>query len=77
MLLGLTCGDLGCDRIQILDCYTDPLGWKDRLVDSVNIAPLSKEASTGESLCKNIKDMAKLFSSIIELGKGLVILLLS
>ncbi|XP_041005741.1 elongator complex protein 5 [Juglans microcarpa x Juglans regia] len=58
--------------IQILDCYTDPLGWKDRLVDSGNITPLSKEASTGESLCKNIKDMAKLFSSIIELGKGLV-----
>ncbi|KAG2714992.1 hypothetical protein I3760_03G055400 [Carya illinoinensis] len=58
--------------IQILDCYTDPLGWKDRLVDSGNITSLSKEASTGESLCKNINDMAKLFTSIIELGKGLV-----
>ncbi|XP_062150593.1 elongator complex protein 5 isoform X1 [Alnus glutinosa] len=58
--------------IQILDCYTDPLGWKDRLVESGNIAHLYHEASSGASLCKNVKDMDKLFSSIIELGKGLV-----
>lgn len=58
--------------IQILDCYTDPLGWKDRLVESGNTAHLYNEASSGASLCKNVKDMDKLFSSIIDLGKGLV-----
>jgi hypothetical protein len=61
-------------RIQILDCYTDPLGWKDRLVESGNIAHLYNEASSGASLCKNVKDMDELFSSIIELGKGMVVL---
>jgi hypothetical protein len=52
-------------RIQILDCYTDPLGWKDRLVESGNIAHLYNEASSGASLCKNVKDMDELFSSTI------------
>lgn len=63
-------------RIQILDCYTDPLGWKDRLVESGNIAHLYSEASSGASLCKNVKDMDKLCTSIIELGKGVVYSLL-
>lgn len=61
-------------RIQILDCYTDPLGWKDRLVESGNTAHLYNEASSGASLCKNVKDMDKLFASIIDLGKGVVVL---
>ncbi|KAL4652102.1 hypothetical protein ACB092_01G208800 [Castanea dentata] len=58
--------------IEILDCYTDPLGWKDALLASENGGSLSNEASTGASLCRNVKDMDKLYSSIIELGKGIV-----
>ncbi|XP_050269766.1 elongator complex protein 5 isoform X1 [Quercus robur] len=58
--------------IEILDCYTDPLGWKDALLASGNGGSLSNEASTGASLCRNVKDMDKLYSSIIELGKGIV-----
>lgn len=60
-----------CCRIEILDCYTDPLGWKDALLASENGGSLSNEASTGASLCRNVKDMDKLYSSIIELGKGI------
>nr|POE67405.1 isoform 2 of elongator complex protein 5 [Quercus suber] len=58
--------------IEILDCYTDPLGWKDVLLASGNGGSLSNKASTGASLCRNVKDMDKLYSSIIELGKGIV-----
>ncbi|KAB1211204.1 Elongator complex protein 5 [Morella rubra] len=58
--------------IQILDCYTDPLGWKEKLVEPGNNVRISNEASIGVCLCKTVKDMDKLLSSIIELGKGLV-----
>ncbi|GLU01611.1 hypothetical protein SLE2022_189130 [Rubroshorea leprosula] len=58
--------------IQILDCYTDPLGWKFRLMDGGNIAELSSESSSTAILCKDVKDVDKLYSSIIEVGKGLI-----
>ncbi|GLT41147.1 hypothetical protein SLA2020_152320 [Shorea laevis] len=58
--------------VRILDCYTDPLGWKFRLMGVGNIRDLSCEASSTGILCKDVKDMNKLYSSIIELGKGLV-----
>ncbi|XP_057983570.1 elongator complex protein 5 isoform X2 [Malania oleifera] len=58
---------------QILDCYTDPLGWKDQLMRCGKISNISQEASTSTvSLCKDVRDVDKLFSSIIELGKGLI-----
>ncbi|KAL5581822.1 hypothetical protein UlMin_014264 [Ulmus minor] len=55
--------------IQILDCYTDPLGWKDGLLESGTVTKLPHEVS---HVCKNVKDVDKLFSTIIELGRGLV-----
>ncbi|XP_024028889.1 elongator complex protein 5 [Morus notabilis] len=51
---------LGSSR---LDCYSDPLGWKDGF---------SLETSNVASSCKNVKDVHKLLSTIIELGQGLV-----
>lgn len=62
-----------CYRIQILDCYTDPLGWKEKLVEPGNNVRISNEASIGVCLCKTVTDMHKLLSSIIELGKGMVV----
>lgn len=53
---------------QILDCYTDPLGWKDQ-VPGIHI---SQEASSIATLCKDVRDLEKLFSSIIVLGKGIL-----
>ncbi|XP_044468774.1 elongator complex protein 5 [Mangifera indica] len=54
--------------IQILDCYTDPLGWKVKL----NIEDLSQETSVLSTSCKDVRDLDNLYSSIIELGKVLV-----
>ncbi|GMN28097.1 hypothetical protein TIFTF001_001911 [Ficus carica] len=49
--------------IRILDCYSDPLGWKDGI---------SHGTSNVASSCNNVKDLHKLLSMIIELGQGLV-----
>ncbi|KAK6125217.1 hypothetical protein DH2020_041042 [Rehmannia glutinosa] len=56
---------------KVLDCYTDPLGWKSKLVESGNIGNLSPRSSVTVSLCKNVKDLDELLSSILELGKEL------
>ncbi|XP_057994769.1 elongator complex protein 5 isoform X2 [Hevea brasiliensis] len=57
--------------IQILDCYTDPLGWKGKLVESGNAMCISDEASSVTHLCKDVRDLDNLYSLILELGKGL------
>ncbi|OMO80221.1 Histone acetylation protein 2 [Corchorus capsularis] len=61
-------------RIQILDCYSDPLGWKDRLIEAGSFTALSHESSVSSTaiVFKNVKYMDKLYNSIIELGRGLV-----
>ncbi|XVF81958.1 hypothetical protein PTKIN_Ptkin16aG0004200 [Pterospermum kingtungense] len=60
-------------RIQILDCYNDPLGWKDKLMDTGNFTgKVSISGTANVNVFKDVKDMDKLYNSIIELGKGLV-----
>ncbi|KAH1072657.1 hypothetical protein J1N35_024985 [Gossypium stocksii] len=61
-------------QIQILDCYSDPLGWKDQLAGSRDFTALSNEAlvSSTAIVFREVKHMDKLYNSIIELGKGLV-----
>ncbi|KAF8399106.1 hypothetical protein HHK36_014972 [Tetracentron sinense] len=56
--------------IGILDCYSDPIGWKDRLLGCGSTSKLSPEART--TICKDVRDLKKLFYSILELGRGLV-----
>ncbi|KAH1073202.1 hypothetical protein J1N35_025530 [Gossypium stocksii] len=60
--------------IQILDCYSDPLGWKDQLARNRNFTALSSEALGSSTAIgfREVKHMDKLYNSIIELGKGLV-----
>ncbi|KAK1576389.1 hypothetical protein EZV62_005023 [Acer yangbiense] len=60
--------DVNHKWVRILDCYTDPFGWKERL----NVKEHSQEASTLSSFCKDVRDLDKLYSSIVELGKGLI-----
>lgn len=55
-----------------MDCYTDPLGWKDGLLGCGRSTSLSHEASNIASTCKNVKDVNKLLSTIIELGQGTI-----
>ncbi|ESW14203.1 hypothetical protein PHAVU_008G261300 [Phaseolus vulgaris] len=58
--------------IHILDCYTDPLGWKDKTRKSVNATDCSPQISLPTTSFKTVKDVDKLFSVITELGRGLV-----
>ncbi|KAI3946451.1 hypothetical protein MKX01_017667 [Papaver californicum] len=50
--------------LRILDCYSDPLGWKDE--DSVS------RLSSAETLCKNVRDLDGLFSEVFRLGKEMI-----
>ncbi|XP_076902752.1 elongator complex protein 5-like [Bidens hawaiensis] len=55
--------------LRVLDCYTDPLGWKQRLKD--HGAPLT-EAKLNVNICKDVRNLDGLFSLILALGKELV-----
>lgn len=50
--------------LRILDCYSDPLGWKDGSVGLVS--------NVGEKVCRDVRDLDQLLSSVLELGKGVV-----
>ncbi|XP_074381390.1 elongator complex protein 5 isoform X2 [Apium graveolens] len=52
--------------LRVLDCYTDPLGWKDQIPCSL------PSTSVSSSLCKDVKNLDRLLSSIFELGKGVI-----
>ncbi|XP_008788053.2 elongator complex protein 5 isoform X2 [Phoenix dactylifera] len=55
---------------RILDCFSDPLGWKDRLVDSASAEKsILKDSAT---VFKNVRDVNKLSSSILDLGNGFI-----
>ncbi|KAL6529922.1 hypothetical protein OROMI_028567 [Orobanche minor] len=56
---------------KVLDCYTDPLGWKSKLVESGSIENPSSESPITVNVCKNVKDLDVLLSSVLELGKEL------
>uniref|UniRef100_A0A2P2JCW8 Elongator complex protein 5 n=1 Tax=Rhizophora mucronata TaxID=61149 RepID=A0A2P2JCW8_RHIMU len=58
--------------IHILDCYTDPLGWKQQLAMSGELEETTYECSRLARVYKDVRDMDKLYTLIIELGKGLV-----
>uniref|UniRef100_A0A6N2LBY3 Elongator complex protein 5 n=1 Tax=Salix viminalis TaxID=40686 RepID=A0A6N2LBY3_SALVM len=46
--------------IDILDCYSDPLGWKYQLMGSGNCMDVSHETSSNLSrVCKDVKDLDK------------------
>ncbi|XP_057442267.1 elongator complex protein 5 [Lotus japonicus] len=58
--------------IHILDCYTDPLGWKEKPRKSQNVTNPSHQVSLATTSYKTVKDLDKLFSVITELGRGLI-----
>lgn len=53
------------DRTRILDCYTDPVGWKDAVHQSGKNSLIT--------LVKNVKDVDKLLRSIVDLAKGILL----
>ncbi|CAH1413509.1 unnamed protein product [Lactuca virosa] len=58
--------------LSVLDCYTDPLGWKAQLKERGAIKTPSTEASFNLNLCKDVRNLDDLFSQILVLGKGLI-----
>ncbi|RWR91790.1 hypothetical protein CKAN_02096400 [Cinnamomum micranthum f. kanehirae] len=53
--------------IRILDCYSDPLGWKDKLLGLGIHVNFSK---TEAIPFKDVGNMEKLFTSIVDIGRG-------
>ncbi|CAN1346257.1 Elongator complex protein 5 [Linum perenne] len=59
--------------IYILDCYTDPLGWKHQLVKSGIVEDVwPANLSAGTCIIQDVKDVDKLYSLILDSGTGLV-----
>ena len=56
-----------------MDCYTDPLGWKDRLMECGSITNQPPKASNVARLCKDVRNLDNLSSSILQLGKGRIL----
>lgn len=55
-------------RVRVLDCYSDPLGWKDRILRPGSDEKVEPKGSV--HVFKDVKDTSKLLSLILDLGKG-------
>ncbi|PKI75631.1 hypothetical protein CRG98_004032 [Punica granatum] len=58
--------------IHILDCYSDPLGWKDNPSRHEKANTATDENPGTVALFRDVKDANKLFCSVSELGKDQV-----
>ena len=70
----MECVDIGkftC-RVRILDCYTDPLGWKHRLKESGKIGTCP-DSTFGVTVFRDVKNLEKLLWEVLELGKGIIL----
>ncbi|TKV97608.1 hypothetical protein SEVIR_9G505600v4 [Setaria viridis] len=59
--------------VRILDCYSDPLGWKQKIQNQQHQENSTKQFSTNKenvAVFRNVKDVKKLMYSITELGGG-------
>lgn len=54
-----------------MDCYTDPLGWKSKVLESGGAQNLSPGSLVTTEKCKNIKDLDTLLLLIQDLGRGI------
>ncbi|ONL94726.1 Elongator complex protein 5 [Zea mays] len=59
--------------VRILDCYSDPLGWKQKIQNQQHQGNSAKQFSTNKdniTVYRSVKDVTKLMSSTTELGGG-------
>ncbi|CAL4938120.1 unnamed protein product [Urochloa decumbens] len=59
--------------VRILDCYSDPLGWKQKIRNQQHQENSTKQFSTNKeniTVFRNVKDVKRLMYSITELGGG-------
>ncbi|XP_020583461.1 elongator complex protein 5 [Phalaenopsis equestris] len=54
--------------LRILDCYSDPLGWKEKIGQFSG--PDKPALRVCHYVCRDVKDITKMLSSVMELGKG-------
>lgn len=57
--------------ISILDCYTDPLGWKDSLKGPLDTKNFSLKDPIEAVLFRHVRNLDLLLSAIIEMGEAL------
>ena len=63
------------NSVRILDCYSDPLGWKQKIQNQQHQGNSAKQFSTNKeniTVYRSVKDVTKLMSSITELGGGII-----
>lgn len=72
-LFGSSKSSISIFRIRILDCYSDPLGWKDKLLGLGIHVNFSK---TEAIPFKDVGNMEKLFTSIVDIGRGIFSILI-
>ena len=65
-----TCG-LGFS-ISILDCYTDPLGWKNPVKGPLDTKIFSLKDPIEAVLFRHVRNLDLLFSTIMEMGEGIL-----
>ncbi|TVU48046.1 hypothetical protein EJB05_07668 [Eragrostis curvula] len=61
------------NSIRILDCYSDPLGWKQKIQNQQHQENTRKQLSTNKeniTVFRDVKDVKKLLYSTTELGGG-------
>jgi hypothetical protein len=61
--------------VRILDCYSDPLGWKQKIQNQQHQGNSAKQFSTNKdniTVYRSVKDVTKLMSSTTELGGGII-----
>lgn len=63
------------NSVRILDCYSDPLGWKQKIQNQQHRGNSAKQFSTNKEIItvfRSVKDVTKLMSSTTELGGGII-----
>jgi hypothetical protein len=63
------------NSVRILDCYSDPLGWKQKIQNQQHQGNSAKQFSTNNeniTVYRSVKDVTKLMSSATELGGGII-----
>ncbi|KAK1298499.1 Elongator complex protein 5 [Acorus calamus] len=58
------------DWLRIVDCYSDPLGWQERISNSGSVNGTSLK--TDWTVATDVRDIYKLLNVIVDLGKGAV-----
>jgi hypothetical protein len=62
------------NSVRILDCYSDPLGWKQKIQNQQHQGNSAKLSTNKENITvyRSVKDVTKLLSFTTELGGGII-----